>query len=124
MDKEVQMTIEKDALREKSQSTYGNPKKNQGRSTGPKKTTRSKKIDEGSVLEDVKTHWGQEKAVESLLWLMHIAEGEITRDGIKSANLSAYLNTIKELNRLVDITSNQDEDALNQFIGGMTEETK
>jgi len=44
--------------------------------------------------------WTREKAEEKLLWLLNKAEEDLSEDGFRQANSTAFLNAIKELNEI------------------------
>ena len=47
--------------------------------------------------------WNRGKAEEKLMWLLDKSQEDIEYKGLKQANSSAMLNTIKELNTLTDL---------------------
>ena len=57
--------------------------------------------------------WTRAKAEEKLMWLLDKSQEDIEYRGLKQANSSSMLNTIKELNTLTDLypKKNKEEDA-------------
>ena len=47
--------------------------------------------------------WNRSKAEEKLMWLLDKSQEDIEYKGLKQANSSSMLNTIKELNTLTDL---------------------
>ena len=47
--------------------------------------------------------WNRSKAEEKLMWLLDRSQEDIEYKGLKQANSSSMLNTIKELNTLTDL---------------------
>ena len=47
--------------------------------------------------------WNRSKAEEKLIWLLDKSQEDIEYRGLKQANSSSMLNTIKELNTLTDL---------------------
>jgi hypothetical protein len=47
--------------------------------------------------------WTRSKAEEKLMWLLDKSQEDIEYRGLKQANSSSMLNTIKELNTLTDL---------------------
>lgn len=76
----------------------------------PKISTRYKEL-----LEEHKQKalWNRSKAEEKLMWLLDKSQEDIEYRGLKQANSSSMLNTIKELNTLTDLypKKNKQEDA-------------
>lgn len=60
-----------------------------------------------------KALWNRSKAEEKLMWLLDKSQEDIEYRGLKQANSSSMLNTIKELNTLTDLypKKNKQEDA-------------
>ena len=50
-----------------------------------------------------KAKWNRSKAEEKLMWLLDKSQEDIEYKGLKQANSSSMLNTIKELNTLTDL---------------------
>ena len=59
-----------------------------------------------------KAKWNRSKAEEKLMWLLDKSQEDIEYKGLKQANSSSMLNTIKELNTLTDLypKKNKEED--------------
>lgn len=59
-----------------------------------------------------KALWNRSKAEEKLMWLLDKSQEDIEYRGLKQANSSSMLNTIKELNTLTDLypKKNKEED--------------
>lgn len=59
-----------------------------------------------------KAKWNRSKAEEKLMWLLDKSQEDIEYRGLKQANSSSMLNTIKELNTLTDLypKKNKEED--------------
>ena len=57
--------------------------------------------------------WSRCKAEEKLMWLLDKSQEDIEYRGLKQANSSSMLNTIKELNTLTDLYPKKQKDGDN-----------
>lgn len=69
-----------------------------------------------------KALWTREKAVEELLFMMDIAKQEILEVGLEPATKGAFIDSLKELNRLESVYA--DDSAKLESIKANTELTK
>lgn len=72
--------------------------------------------------------WNRSLSEEKLMWLLDKSQESIELTGLKQANSSSMLNTIKELNTLTDLYPkdkvDNKEDKLDKYLNALEEQIK